>query len=284
VSRRAGAAAPARRGAARRPAAPRARRAPASEPLEVLLGRLLEREREDLPFATLDHGRARRLGAPEVVYAGSKTPGQVVAIARRVAARAGHCLVTRASAETLAALARDLPKTQVNPLARTALVGRAPAGIGRVCVVSAGTSDLPVAEEAAETLRALGSRVERLVDVGVAGLHRLLARSPAVRRANAVIVVAGMEGALASVVGGLTSRPVIAVPTSVGYGSSFRGLAALLAMLNSCAPGVAVMNIDNGFGGAFAAHRINALVARGARRTRSARVASRTRSTRRSRP
>ena len=129
-------------------------------------------------------------------------------------------------------------------------------------MVSAGTSDLPVAEEAAETLRALGSRVVRLVDVGVAGIHRLLAKSPAIRQANAVIVVAGMEGALPSVVGGLTSKPIFAVPTSIGYGASFRGLAALLAMLNSCAPGVAVVNIDNGFGAAFAAHRVNVQVAR----------------------
>jgi hypothetical protein len=234
------------------------------EPLEALLARLLERDREELPFATVDHGRARRVGAPEVVYAEGKTPAQVTGIARRIVGRSGHCLVTRAGAAAQAALVREFPPARVNPMARTVLVGRAPAGVGRVCVVSAGTSDLPVAEEAVETLAALGSRVERLVDVGVAGLHRLLARSPAVRRANAVIVVAGMEGALASVVGGLTARPVFAVPTSVGYGSSFRGLAALLAMLNSCAPGVAVLNIDNGFGAAFAAHRVNALVARAA--------------------
>jgi NCAIR mutase (PurE)-related protein len=234
------------------------------EPLDTLLARLLERDREELAFATVDHARARRVGAPEVVYAEGKTPEQAVAIARRIVARSGHCLVTRAGAAARSALVREFPRARVNPIARTVLVGRAPAGAGRVCVVSAGTSDLPVAEEAAETLAALGSRVERLVDVGVAGLHRLLARSPAVRRANAVIVVAGMEGALASVVGGLTARPVFAVPTSVGYGSSFRGLAALLAMLNSCAPGVAVLNIDNGFGAAFAAHRVNALAVRAA--------------------
>ena len=248
---------------------PRRRR----EPLEALLARLLERDREDLPFATVDHARARRVGAPEVVYAEGKTPAQVAGIARRIVARSGHCLVTRAGEAAQAALRRDFPRSRVNPLARTVLVGRAPAGVGRVCVVSAGTSDLPVAEEAAETLAALGSRVERLVDVGVAGLHRLLARSPAVRRANAVVVVAGMEGALASVVGGLTARPVFAVPTSVGYGSSFRGLAALLAMLNSCAPGVAVLNIDNGFGAAFAAHRVNALAA--GKRTAARRKATR---------
>jgi hypothetical protein len=246
----------------RKPAAPAGR----GESLEKLLARLLERDREELSFATVDHGRARRVGAPEVVYAEGKTPEQVTAIARRVMARAGHCLVTRAPAASLAALTRAFPGARVNPLARTALVGRAPAGVGRVCVVSAGTSDLPVAEEATETLCALGSRVERLVDVGVAGIHRLLAKSPALARANVVVVVAGMEGALPSVVGGLTARPVIAVPTSVGYGTSFRGLAALLAMLNSCAPGVAVVNIDNGFGAAFAAHRANLLAVRAAGR------------------
>jgi NCAIR mutase (PurE)-related protein len=142
-------------------------------------------------------------------------------------------------------------------------------------VVSAGTSDLPVAEEAAETLRALGSRVVRLVDVGVAGIHRVLAKSPAIRQANAVIVVAGMEGALPSVVGGLTGKPIYAVPTSVGYGASFRGLAALLAMLNSCAPGIAVVNIDNGFGAAFAAHRVNIQVAAARARKPAARAGSR---------
>jgi hypothetical protein len=238
-------------------------------PLEELLARYLERGLEELPFATVDHDRARRTGAPEVVYAAGKSSAQVVAIARRVLARSGCCLVTRATDETRAAIAEAISGARGNDLARTAFVGRAPAPVGRVCVVSAGTSDLPVAEEAVETLRALGSRVERVVDVGVAGLHRLLAHSPAVRRANAIVVVAGMEGALASVVGGLTDRPVFAVPTSVGYGASFRGLAALLAMLNSCAPGVAVLNIDNGFGAAFAAHRVNALVAR-RRRTRVA--------------
>jgi hypothetical protein len=233
----------------------------AEEPLEQMLARLLEPGGE-LPFATLDHDRTRRTGAPEVVYAEGKTPEQVVLIARRIVHRAGRCLITRATEETRTALLASDPRAQVNDRARTVFLGRAPRPIGRVCVVSAGTSDLPVAEEAVETLRALGSGVERLVDVGVAGLHRILLRSPSVRRANAVIVVAGMEGALPSVVGGLTARPVFAVPTSVGYGASFRGLAALLGMLNSCAPGVAVVNIDNGFGAAFAAHRVNALAAR----------------------
>ena len=232
----------------------------AEEPLEMLLARLLE-PGDELPFATLDHDRARRTGAPEVVYAAGKTPAQVVEIARRILRRAGRCLITRANEETRAAVPTAFPDARVNDTARTVFVGRAPAPVGRVCVVSAGTSDLPVAEEAVETLHALGSGVERLVDVGVAGLHRILLRSPSVRRAHAVIVVAGMEGALPSVVGGLTARPVFAVPTSVGYGASFRGLAALLGMLNSCAPGVAVVNIDNGFGAAFAAHRVNMLAA-----------------------
>jgi pyridinium-3,5-biscarboxylic acid mononucleotide synthase len=244
-----------------------------AEPLEKLLARLLENgDGEALPYATVDHDRQRRTGAPEVVYAAGKTAGQVVGIARRIVRRAGRCLVTRAADETRAALVAAFPEARVNHRARTVFVGQAPAALGRVCVVSAGTSDLPVAEEAVETLLALGSRVERLVDVGVAGLHRILLRSPSVRAANAVIVVAGMEGALPSVVGGLTARPVFAVPTSVGYGASFHGLAALLGMLNSCAPGVAVVNIDNGFGAAFAAHRVNALAARrsgpGARRAR----------------
>jgi NCAIR mutase (PurE)-related protein len=249
----------------------RAGAARAEEPLEKVLSRLLE-ERDELPFATLDHDRARRTGAPEVVYAAGKTPVQVVEIARRILGRAGRCLVTRAADETRAALRDAFPGARINERARTVFIGRAPAPIGRVCVVSAGTSDLPVAEEAAETLLALGSRVEHLVDVGVAGLHRILLRSPSVRRAHAVIVVAGMEGALPSVVGGLTARPVFAVPTSVGYGASFRGLAALLGMLNSCAPGVAVVNIDNGFGAAFAAHRVNALAARRSVKQRAARA------------
>jgi NCAIR mutase (PurE)-related protein len=251
-------------------------RAKGSADPEALLADFLAQGREELPFATVDHDRTRRTGAPEVIYAAGKSSAQVVTIARRVHARSGRCLVTRADEETRVALARAFPGARIHDLARTAFVGRAPAGMGRVCVASAGTSDLPVAEEAVETLRALGSRVERVVDVGVAGLHRLLARSPAVRRANAIVVVAGMEGALASVIGGLTDRPVFAVPTSVGYGASFRGLAALLAMLNSCAPGVAVLNIDNGFGAAFAAHRVNALVAGGRKAVRRVRRAATT--------
>jgi NCAIR mutase (PurE)-related protein len=243
--------------------------------LETELARLLDGRHESLPFATLDHDRGRRTGSPEVVYGSGKTTTQVLAICRRLVKRSGRCLVTRATPEMLRAVAGEFPRARINESAATVFAGKAPVAVGRVCVVSAGTSDLPVAEEAAETLRALGSRVVRLVDVGVAGIHRLLAKSPAIRQANAVIVVAGMEGALPSVVGGLTSKPVFAVPTSIGYGASFRGLAALLAMLNSCAPGVAVVNIDNGFGAAFAAHRVNVQVARARARKPAAGAGSR---------
>jgi NCAIR mutase (PurE)-related protein len=233
------------------------RSTPRQGSIDRQIARLLESRQEKLAFATLDHDRSRRTGAPEIVYGEGKSPRDAVRIAERLVARAGRCLVTRATPAVEAALVEAFPKARKNAVARTVFVGKAPAAVGSVCVVSAGTSDLPVAEEVAETLRALGSRPTRLVDVGVAGLHRILARSAALRRANAVVVVAGMEGALPSVVGGLTSKPIFAVPTSVGYGASFRGLAALLAMLNSCAPGVAVVNIDNGFGAAFAAHRVN---------------------------
>jgi hypothetical protein len=241
------------------------RRLPPRRALERELARLLADGQERLPFATLDHDRARRTGAPEIVYGQDKGPAQAVRIVERLVRRSGRCLVTRVTPEVEEALHAAFPAARVNPTARTVFVGRAPSAVGSVCVVSAGTSDLPVAEEAAETLRALGSRVTRLVDVGVAGIHRILARSSALRSAHAVVVVAGMEGALASVVGGLTAKPVFAVPTSVGYGASFGGLAALLAMLNSCAPGVAVVNIDNGFGAAFAAHRVNRAAARRSR-------------------
>jgi NCAIR mutase (PurE)-related protein len=212
-----------------------------------------------LPFATIDRHRALRQGYPEVIFGEGKTPEQVVAIAERLADHGDGFLVTRAAEETRAALAGRFPEASVNPVARTVhLPGREPPppGTGTVLIVTAGTSDLPVAEEAAVTSRALGDRVERLTDVGVAGLHRLLANGEALAGAAVVIVVAGMDGALPSVVGGLVRVPVIAVPTSVGYGASFGGIAALLAALNSCAAGVTVVNIDNGFGAAMAAGRI----------------------------
>jgi len=221
------------------------------------LSRLIER----LPFASIDHLRPVTQGHQEVIFCLGKTPEQVVGIAERLEARSGTFLATRAEAGQLAALAARFPRLEVNELGRTAYLPRdpepAPTGRGTVLVVTAGTSDLPVAEEAAVTARALGNRVERLTDVGVAGIHRILTQTDALRQASVIIVVAGMEGALPSVVGGLVKVPVIAVPTSVGYGASFGGLAALLGMLNSCASGVTVVNIDNGFGAAAAASRIN---------------------------
>ena len=213
---------------------------------------------ETLPFATIDHHRALRQGFPEVILADGKTAEQVEAIAIRLAAQGDGLLATRASGEVRDRLAAVFPSVELNELGRTAYLppDTPPPSLGRVLVVTAGTSDLPVAEEAAVTARALGCEVERITDVGVAGLHRLLAQELPLRRAQVVIVAAGMDGALPSVVGGLVAQPVIAVPTSVGYGASFGGVAALLSMLNSCAAGVLVVNIDNGFGAAMAAARI----------------------------
>ena len=213
---------------------------------------------EDLPFAKIDHHRALRQGHPEVVFCEGKTPEQVVAICERLEAASGGFLGTRANEAVAGRVRTRFPQAVWNPLARTIhLSGREPATrTGPILVVSAGTSDLPVAEEAAVVSEVFGHQVERLVDVGVAGLHRLLAANQQLQRARVVIVVAGMEGALPSVVGGMVAVPVIAVPTSVGYGASFGGLAALLGMLNSCAAGVTVVNIDNGFGAAAAASRI----------------------------
>jgi len=219
---------------------------------------------ERLPFATIDHLRPITQGHQEVIFCQGKTAGQVVAIAERLVAaegEAGTFLATRVDAAQIAALTARFPRAEVNELGRTVFLPAdpepAPTGRGTVLVCTAGTSDLPVAEEAAVTARAFKNRVERLTDVGVAGIHRLLTQTDVLRSASVIIVVAGMEGALPSVVGGLVKVPVIAVPTSVGYGASFGGLAALLAMLNSCASGVTVVNIDNGFGAAAAASRIN---------------------------
>ncbi len=215
---------------------------------------------ESLGFANIDHHRALRAGYPEVVFGEGKTVEQILAICERLAAKGDGFLVTRAGAAERAALAGAFPAIRLNAIARTAhLPGIAPrnnAAGKPVLVITAGTSDLPVAEEAAETLAALGLSAGRLTDVGVAGIHRILSQHDALRDAAVVIVVAGMDGALPSVVGGLVRAPVIAVPTSVGYGASFQGLSALLAMLNSCAAGVTVCNIDNGFGAAMAAARI----------------------------
>ena len=226
-------------------------------PLEAAIESLLEAAHDGLTDATLDHDRRRRLGHAEVVFGQGKTPAQVEAIVARLYARGGPVLVTRAERPARALLKARFKTAHVHETARTVRVGAAPRPRGRVAVVAAGTADLPVADEAIETLIALGSRVDRVADVGVAGLHRLVARMPLLRRARVAVVVAGMEGALPSVVQGLLDRPVVAVPTSVGYGAHFRGLAPLLAMLNSCAPGITVVNIDNGFGAGYAAHLIN---------------------------
>lgn len=212
---------------------------------------------ESLDFATVDHHRALRHGYPEVIYAEGKTPSQVVAIAERTVAHGGGALATRADAATRQALVARFPLAVANDVARTVRVGPvAVKGKGTVLIITAGTSDLPVAEEAAESALAMGNVVGRLNDVGVAGIHRLLSNGETLTSASVVIVVAGMDGALPSVVGGLVACPVIAVPTSVGYGASLGGLAALFTMLNSCAAGVTVVNIDNGFGAAAAATRI----------------------------
>ena len=212
----------------------------------------------DLGFARVDLDRERRTGDPEVVYADGKTPEQVVAILARLhdAHPTRAVLATRVSAEAAAAVAAELPSAAHDAEARAITLGPLPAPQGRVCVVAAGTSDGPVAAEAAMTARVHGAEVSRITDVGVAGIHRLLAVRDRLDEADCLIVVAGMEGALPSVVGGLVGVPMIGVPTSVGYGASFGGLAALLAMLNSCAPGVTVVNIDNGYGAGVAAARI----------------------------
>lgn len=210
---------------------------------------------EDLGFAKVDHHRSLRRGFPEAVFGAGKTPEQVVAIVDAIAGKGQNVLVTRTSPSVHALVAMRHPAARFHEAARclTLELRMPPALPGRLAVVSAGTSDVPVAEEAAVTAEFHGARVDRVFDVGVAGLHRLLDRATTLREADVLIVVAGMEGALPSVVGGLVDVPVLAVPTSVGYGASFQGLAALLGMLNSCAPGVAVVNIDNGFGAAHLA-------------------------------
>jgi len=220
--------------------------------------RIADAPLELLEFAALDHQRALRSGFPEVIFGQGKTPEQIVTIARRLHARHGVVLATRVDAAGRAAMAAAFPKARVHDRARCVVLRRGvPRLKGRVLVLCAGTADLPVAEEALVTLHTLGSRADLVADVGVAGLHRLLAHRRRLRGARALVVVAGLEGALPSVVGGLTDRPLIAVPTSVGYGSHLRGLAPLLAMLNSCAAGVTVVNVDNGFGAGYAAHLIN---------------------------
>ncbi len=224
---------------------------------EAALSRLGALPYADLGFARVDHHRPLRQGAPEVIFGAGKSPEQVVAIAASLLDAGANVLCTRASPEAYTALKERAHDAQHHREARAITVVRhVPKALGQVGVLCAGTSDLPVAEEAAVSAAFFGAEVTRLYDVGVAGLHRLLAEHHALRSLNVAIVVAGMEGALPSVVGGLVAAPVIAVPTSVGYGTSFGGVAALLAMLNSCAAGVTVVNIDNGFGAAAAAQRI----------------------------
>lgn len=224
------------------------------------LARMAVMPYEDLGFAKVDHHRVLRQGGAEVVYCPGKTPEEVAAIMASLNRGEGSIMATRATEEVYRSVLAVLPDAEYAPRARMIYVRRqVEATSGEICVVTGGTADAGTAEEAALTASLLGSKTTRLYDVGVAGLHRLLSNQEKLLRARVVVVVAGMEGALASVVGGLVRAPVIAVPTSVGYGASFHGLAALLSMLNSCASGVAVVNIDNGFGAGVLAHRINIL-------------------------
>jgi NCAIR mutase (PurE)-related protein len=228
--------------------------------IEEGLERLRKLPYEDAGIAKIDHHRSLRQGVPEVVLGEAKTAEQLATIVEHMAAHGDNVLATRVSGEKAATLLNNHPGAEYDPIARTFILQQKPftdLGRGKILIICAGTSDLPVAREAAVTARAFNNRVDELVDVGVAGIHRLLAHTEALREATVIIVVAGMEGALPSVVGGLVEVPVIAVPTSVGYGASFNGIAALLGMLNSCAGGITVVNIDNGFGAAFAANRIN---------------------------
>jgi len=214
---------------------------------------------EDLGFAKLDHHRALRQGMPEVIFAQGKTPAQIAEIFRRLAAHGGNVLATRATDEQFAAVSAAVPLAEYRPIARAIVLkrDRKKHGKGVIVVVSAGTSDIPVAEEAVVTAELMSNNVQHIYDVGVAGIHRLLAHRGELAKARVIVVCAGMEGALPSVVGGLVGVPVIAVPTSVGYGAAFEGLAALLGMMNSCASNVSVVNIDNGFGAGYVASLIN---------------------------
>ncbi|MBI2101928.1 nickel pincer cofactor biosynthesis protein LarB [Candidatus Woesearchaeota archaeon] len=215
---------------------------------------------EDIGFAKIDHHRALRRGFPEVVFCQNKTTEQVVAIVKKLAAINSNILATRATEEMFNEVKKHIRNAQYNKISRAIIIQNQKNKIkknGKILVLSAGTSDMPVAEEAAVVAEAMGSRVERVYDVGVAGLHRLLSSKEKLEEANALIIVAGMDGVLPSVVSGLFGKPIIAVPTSVGYGASFKGIAPLLTMLNSCSPGVVVVNIDNGFGAGYFASMIN---------------------------
>lgn len=234
---------------------------PPDDAHQTLVNYLRELPIENLGFARIDHHRTLRQGFPEVVLALGKTPEQVSSIAKQIVGRGHSLLVTRADPAVHAAVSREVADVTYRSDARTITLpqGDVAPGHGTILIVTAGTSDIPVAEEAAVTAELMGNQIERLYDVGVAGIHRLLSEHVRLTSARAIIVVAGMEGALPSVVSGLVQVPVIAVPTSVGYGASFGGIAALLGMLNSCASGVSVVNIDNGFGAAFTASLINHL-------------------------
>jgi NCAIR mutase (PurE)-related protein len=234
---------------------------PADEAEQRLLGYLRDLPFEDIGFARIDHHRSLRRGFPEVIFGTGKTPAQIAAIAARIVARGHSLLVTRTTEEAYAEVVAEVPNATFHPEARAITLRQEDIAPGRgvILVAAAGTADLPVAEEAVVTAEIMGNQVERLYDVGVAGLHRLLSAHDRLAAARVIIVAAGMEGALPSVIGGLVSVPIIAVPTSVGYGASFGGIAALLGMLNSCAGGISVVNIDNGFGAAAVASLINHL-------------------------
>ncbi len=229
--------------------------------VEEALENLKEFPYTDLGFARIDHHRELRTGYPEIVYCAGKTPVQVEAIFRAMEHHGNNIIGTRAGREMFEFIAPSFPDAVYHDVARIISISRKPIAspATRIAIVTAGTSDIPVAEEAAVTAELLGNEVVRIYDAGVAGIHRLVDKLPEIRACRVTVVIAGMEGALASVVGGLVNMPVIAVPTSVGYGASFEGISALLAMMTSCAAGVTVVNIDNGFGAGFAASRINRL-------------------------
>lgn len=230
--------------------------------LEKALAALGKEPVTDLGFAQVDQHRALRQGFPEVIFGSGKTPVQVMKIAGEILKQSDRVLITRITGDHFNVLQKKFKKAIHHQVARCVVIEKKKNKLkgGTIAILSAGTSDQPVAEEAAVTAETMGNKVQRLYDVGVAGLHRLLARAEDFREANVIIVVAGMEGALPSVVAGLVDKPIIAVPTSIGYGASFEGVAALLGMLNSCGSGVTVVNIDNGFGAAYAASQINSLV------------------------
>lgn len=229
--------------------------------IEAAVDRLADLPFTELGFATIDNHRSIRVGHPEVIYSEGKTSEQILKIVAHLHAKSVNILATRISEEAAHQVLEQIPSGRYNPVARTLFIENEsrPISSSYIAIVAAGTTDLPVVEEAYETALALGNQAIKIIDVGVAGIHRLFAKLDDIKKAKVVIVVAGMEGALASVVGGLIDKPIIAVPTSVGYGANFGGISALLTMLNSCSSGVTVVNIDNGFGAAYAASQINRL-------------------------